>query len=83
MNVFRGFLSVVIALVLFAVSYGQDCQNGQCARPSLPVARSIVSGPVTVVRSTGTVVRRVAAAPKKLFAKRPVRRVLSAFCCKN
>lgn len=80
MKIFRAVLSVVILLVLCTVSFGQDCKNGQCARPSRPVARSIVSAPVTVVRSTGTVVRRVATAPRKLFANRPVRRVLSAFC---
>ena len=77
MKIFQNVLVLVLVLLVGALAYGQDCLNGQCPTSQRPVMRSIVEAPVTVIQSTGAVVRRAAAAPQRVFAQRPVRRLFS------
>jgi hypothetical protein len=82
MKIFTNVLVFVLVLLLGAVSYGQDCPNGQCSVQSRPLMRSVVEAPVRVIQSTGNVVRSVAAAPRRVFAQQPIRRLFSRLRCR-
>jgi hypothetical protein len=79
MKIFTNVLVVVLLLVFGSVSYGQDCVNGQRSRPMM---QSIVQAPVRVIQSTGTVVRSVAAAPRRVIAQQPIRRLFKRLRCR-
>jgi len=83
MKIFKNVLVLVLVLLFGSLAYGQDCENGQCSTRSRPqVLRSVVQAPVRVMQSGGTVIRSVAATPRRVFAQQPIRRLFSRLRCR-